>query len=85
MSFFYDFLNFFNVKDVKNEVTISFVLGKGLAVFGFEKIGEISHEIIEVFSKKKNVIISGNDLIVSAVGKGELFVSGKITKVEIGG
>ena len=30
------------------------------------------------------VIVSGNDLIVSAVGKGELFVSGKITKVEIG-
>ena len=84
MSFFYDFLNYFDVSDLKNEVSISLIVGTGLMIVGNVKIQNFSSEKITVISNKKQIVFDGKNLVISVMGKGEIVVSGEILNVKIG-
>lgn len=84
MSFFYDFLNYFDIEDLKNEVSISLVVGTGLMIVGNVKILNFSSDKITVLANKKEIAFEGKELVISAMGKGEIVIAGKILNIKIG-
>lgn len=84
MSFFYDFLNYFDIEDLKNEVSISLVVGTGLMIVGNVKILNFSSDKITVLANKKEIVFEGKELVISAMGKGEIVIAGKILNIKIG-
>ena len=84
MSFFYDFLNYFDITDMSNKTTIFSILGVGLVVEGNVSILSLSNELIELKSYKEKVSIYGENLLIKSISKGEIVIEGKIIKTEIG-
>lgn len=84
MSFFYDFLDYFRVDDVSDKTSIVAVIGVGLMITGKIKILSLSDELVEVKSFKEKLSVFGNNLIIKSVSKGEIVISGKVTKIETG-
>lgn len=85
MSFFYDLMKCFNISDISSKITLTFVLGVGLAVVGKVKILNLSEEEIVVGNKKQKIIISGNDLIIKSVSKGEVIIGGSVLNISASG
>lgn len=85
MSFFNDVLSYFEVEDRSKKVVVTMVLGVGIVVFGDLKIGELSKEKIVLKGKKEFIEIIGENMFISSMSKGEIFVSGKIVSVSSGG
>ena len=84
MSFFYEFLNSFNVLDMKKEVAISVLVGKGFSVLGDVKLLDFSSELIEFGLKNKKIVFGGKDMFVKTMSKGEFVVFGNVCKIDIG-
>lgn len=84
MSFFYDFLDYFKIDDISKNIAIMAVLGKGVMIVGKLEITNIGDDFIEIKSGKDKVCISGKNLIVKTLSKGEILLSGKIEKIETG-
>ncbi len=85
MSFFNDVLSYFKVEDRLKKIVVTMVLGVGVAVFGDLKVAELAKEKIVLKGKKESVEILGEDMFISSMSKGEVFVSGKIISVGSGG
>ncbi len=85
MSFFSEFLKFFNIADMKDKTAISYVLGVGLIIEGKYKIDIFSEEEISVTSNKRKIKINGTDLKIKSAAKGELIIFGEITNIETSG
>jgi len=85
MSFFNDVLSYFKVDDRSKKVVVTMVLGVGIVVFGNLKIGELSKEKIVLKGKKEFIEIIGENMFISSISKGEIFVSGKISSILSGG
>ena len=83
MSFFYDFLECFNLKDLTGKVAVSFVLGEGLIVVGKIKVLKFSDELIELKAEKYKLLICGKLLKISSMGKGEIVVSGDVDAFKV--
>ncbi len=83
MSFFNDFLDYFNISDFNSESSISIIVGVGLLVVGKIKIINFSEEKIEVFVNKKKVCLIGECLKISAISKGEMIVEGNVFNVNM--
>lgn len=84
MSFFYDFLESFNIDSMTDKVAISLILGVGVVVVGKIKILHLSEDIIEIKVSKNKVVISGSLLKIKTMSKGEIVVSGNVNKIESG-
>lgn len=84
MSFFYDFLDYFKVDDLSDKVSIMTVLGVGVMIMGKVKIDNLSEELVELKTKKEKIVIYGNDLKFKTISRGEIVLSGKISKIETG-
>lgn len=84
MSFFNDFLDYFKVKDLTNKVSLSMIVGVGLIVVGKIKILNFSEELIEIKADKQKIILSGEELSISTMSKGEIIVAGIVKKIDIG-
>ena len=84
MSFFYDFLKYFDIKDLIDKITITTIVGYGAVVCGNLKIKEISEDFIYLYSKKEKVKIYGLGLKIKSIAKGEVVVAGEILRCEIG-
>lgn len=84
MSFFYDFFDDFNVKDLSDKTEINIVLGVGVAVVGNVKIKDFSESMLEIVCGKKVLKFVGEGLKMSSISKGEIVISGKIFSFETG-
>ncbi len=78
MSFFNDFFNYFDVSDLKNEVSISMILGVGVAIVGNIKMINFSEDKIEFFANKKRLTLCGENMKIVVISKGEMIVSGMV-------
>ena len=84
MSFFNDFFELFDVNEVKNGITVSWILGVGFVVVGDVRLGDFSSEKIVFVSKKTELRFFGCDLKIKTMCKGEIVVNGKVDNVEVG-
>lgn len=84
MSFFYDFLDNFNLKDLSDKIEINILLGVGVAVVGNVRIKDFSDSIIEIICSKKVLKFVGEKLKISSISKGEIVISGEIFSFETG-
>ena len=83
MSFFCDFLKYFDVSDISLKTTITTIVGVGVAVVGNLKIKDIQDEFIMLSSKKESVKIYGQNLKVRSISKGEIVIEGNIKNIEM--
>ena len=84
MSFFCDLLNYLKLKDIKEDVLISFIPKKGVVIYGDLIIKNITENELTFFFKKEEIIIAGENLKIDMISKGEVVVSGKIKSVKYG-
>lgn len=82
MSFFNDFLKYFDIKDINAKTTITTIVGYGTIIVGKIKIKNIDENEINILSNKEKVIISGQNLTIKSISKGELVIGGEIKKIE---
>lgn len=84
MSFFCDVVDFFKIDNIDDKISITFVVGHGLMVVGKFKIDRIDENEIVIESPKEKVVIVGEKMILVSVAKGEIAISGSISKIETG-
>lgn len=84
MSFFYDFVKEMKISDLETETLMSFILDKGFRVIGKIKVMLLEENKIIVKSHKKQITIYGENLEMNTIAKGEIIVSGKVFKIEVG-
>ena len=84
MSFFYDFLKYFNISDLDGKIAVTSLIGYGVMVVGNLKLTEITDEYIFLSSKKEKLKIFGENLKIISIAKGEIVVSGNVKKIETG-
>ena len=83
MSFFNDFLDYFDVSDMSNQISIFSIIGIGLIV-GNVSVLNLSSELIELKTPKGKISIFGENLLIKSISKGEVVIEGKVLKTEIG-
>lgn len=84
MSFFYDYLKYFNLSSLSDKTTITVIVNSGVVVTGNFKISEILDDYIYLSSKKDKVKVYGENLKIMSIAKGEIVISGKVLKIETG-
>ncbi len=84
MSFFYDFLEYFNLSELGDKIYISFIFDIGVMVIGNVKIKTLSETKICFYGKKSKIVIVGEKLRIKTLSKGEIVVQGKIFDVKSG-
>lgn len=83
MSFFDEIFQELNINNSDKNITISMALGGGIFIVGNFKILSFSDSKICINSQKETVIISGENLSIKTMAKGEILASGKICNVEV--
>ena len=83
MSFFYDFLNSINLKELSDDLMISIVVGKGISIIGDIKLVSMSESDIEFLYKKQLIKIQGSELKINSLAKGEFVSTGKIQSFKV--
>lgn len=84
MSFFNDFLEYFNLESVTDKTMITFIVGVGLVVVGKIKIENLNDDQIDLKSNKNLIKIFGEDLKIKSVSKGELIIAGEVKSISTG-
>ena len=84
MSFFYDFLKYFDISDINTKTTITTIVGYGIIVIGKIKINDINEDGISLISRKDKINIYGNDLKIKSISSGEIVISGNVKNIETG-
>ncbi|MBQ8426036.1 MAG: YabP/YqfC family sporulation protein [Clostridia bacterium] len=84
MSFFYDFLKYFDISDINTKTTITTIVGYGIIVIGKIKINDIIDDCISLVCGKEKINIYGSCLKIKSISKGEIVISGNVNKVETG-
>lgn len=84
MSFFNDFLEYFNLEGVTDKTMITFIVGVGLVVVGKIKIENLNDDQIDLKSNKNLIKIFGEDLKIKSVSKGELIIAGEVKSISTG-
>ena len=82
MSFFYDFLKYFDLKNLDASTTVTLIVGVGVVIIGKIKIKDISENQIRVTSKKNVISVTGENLNIKSISKGELVIGGNIKNIE---
>lgn len=82
MSFFYDLMQTFNLKDLDGKLTISLIFDVGVCVIGKFKLIDINEEEVIIESNKIKYKIVGKNLLVKSISKGEIVISGNVFKLE---
>lgn len=82
MSFFYDLMQTFNLKDLDGKLTISLIFDVGVCVIGKFKLIDINEEEVIIESNKIKYKIEGKNLLVKSISKGEIVISGNVFKLE---
>ena len=82
MSFFYDFLKYFDLKNLDASTTVTLIVGVGAVIIGKIKIKDISENQIRVTSKKNVISVTGENLNIKSISKGELVIGGNIKNIE---
>lgn len=82
MSFFYDFLKYFDLKNLDASTTVTLIVGVGAVIIGKIKIKDISENQIRVTSKKNIISVTGENLNIKSISKGELVIGGNIKNIE---
>lgn len=81
MSFFYDFLESFSIDDIGDKICCDLIFGQALKLLANFKIEEIGENEIILKCKKIRIKISGANLKIVTLAKGELEVTGIIDGV----
>ncbi len=81
MSFFNDFVKSLSIDDVKNQICCDLILGVALKVSANFKIEDLSENEIILNCKKKRIKITGSELEIVSLAKGELEIVGNIDGV----
>lgn len=83
MSFFYDFLKFFDINDTSLKTTITTIVGTGVMVVGNLKINDIQESSVILGSKKEKIFITGDNLKIKSISKGEIVIAGNVKNIEM--
>lgn len=83
MSFFYDFLKYFDIKDLDAKITITTIVGIGTIVIGKIKIKNIQENEVKFLANKKVISVFGENLSIKTISKGELVIRGEVKKIEM--
>lgn len=83
MSFFYDFLKYFDIKDLDAKTTITTIIGLGIVVIGKIKIKNIQENEVKFSANKKVISVCGENLSIKTISKGELVIRGEVKKIEM--
>lgn len=84
MSFFNDFLKYFDINDINSKTTITEILGHGVIIVGKIKINDIQEDSISLISGRDKIDIFGRELKIKSISKGEIVIAGNIFKIETG-
>ncbi len=84
MSFFYDFLNKFDIGLIENKIKIQLIFGYGAMISGGFKIESLSEELVILKSKNETISVIGVNLKMKAISKGEVFLMGDIKSIMSG-
>ena len=84
MSFFCDVLNYFDLKDIKNNVLVSFIPEIGAVIYGALKIKNISEDLLVFDYKNKEIVVAGCGLKIDTISKGEVVIIGEINDIKYG-
>lgn len=82
MSFFNDFLDSFSSELHSKKVVFTFVFDVGLMVVGDVRLKDVTADLIQIISGYNEFFVYGHDLVIKSIAKGEMLISGKITKIE---
>lgn len=85
MSFFYDVLSVFNMNELGDNLSISYIENKGIFIVGKFKVEMVEETMICLKTKKQRVDIFGENLSVKTMAKGEIAIEGKILNINFGG
>lgn len=67
----------------KNELEIRVYLDK-IDIINYDKLGHIDSSRIVIYSKDRNIVITGCNLTLSKLLNNELLVIGRINNIELG-
>ena len=81
MSFFSDFFDSVKLEDEKNKIYCSMIFGKKITIIGSAKIDSMSQDEIVLRVKKEKIKITGTNLIISSMAKGEFEIEGNVVGV----
>ena len=84
MSFFYDFLKYFDISDIDAKTTVTNIIGYGVVIIGKIKINDINEDGISLISRKDKINIYGKDLKIKSISSGEIVISGNVKNIETG-
>ena len=84
MSFFYDFLKYFDISDLNGKISVTLLVGFGVMIVGDLKLSEITDEFVYFSSKKEKIKIYGHDLKITSIAKGEVVISGNVKNIVTG-
>ena len=82
MSFFYDLMQTFNLSEIDEKTTISFVLDVGVQIVGKFKIIDINENRLLIKSFNEQISIDGENFVIKTMSKGEIVILGKVIKIE---
>ena len=82
MSFFYDLMQTFNLNEIDEKTTISFVLDVGVQIVGKFKIIDINENRLLIKSFNEQISIDGENFVIKTMSKGEIVILGKVIKIE---
>ena len=82
MSFFYDLMQTFNLSEIDEKTTISFILDVGVQIVGKFKIIDINENRLLIKSFNEQICIDGENFVIKTMSKGEIVILGKVIKIE---
>lgn len=83
MSFFYDCLKNFNLDELGEKIYVSLIVDVGVIVVGDLKINEFSDSEIVLKNKHNSIFLSGENIKIKSLAKGEFVIQGKIQNIKV--
>lgn len=84
MSFFYDCLKNFDLDELGEKIYVSLIVDVGVVVVGDLKIDEFSENEIVLKNKHNVIVVSGENIKIKSLAKGEFVIQGKIQNIKSG-
>ena len=65
------------------KTTITTIVGTGVIVVGNLKINDIQSNSVSLISKKEKIFITGDELKIKSISKGEIVIAGNIKNIDM--
>ena len=81
MSFFNEILKNFNINSITNEIMFNMVVGVGVSIVGSVDLVDFDTEKISVDFGKKKFQITGSDMKIESISRGEIIIVGNVCEI----